>query len=57
VALIDQEYFEWDAVVSSNPSNEKFAFSFGGKAFFLVGMHPKSSRKARRFKYPAIAFN
>ncbi|WP_373516564.1 YqcI/YcgG family protein [Pricia sp.] len=25
--------------------------------FFLVGLHPKASRKARRFHVPAIAFN
>jgi hypothetical protein len=37
--------------------NTDFSYSFGGEAFFLVGLHPKSSRKARRFHVPAIAFN
>ena len=28
-----------------------------GKAFYIVGMHPESSRIARRSPYPSIAFN
>ena len=28
-----------------------------GKAFYMVGMHPNSSRKSRQAPYPAIAFN
>ena len=31
--------------------------SFGGEAFFVVGLHPKSSRPARRFEAPAMVFN
>ncbi|MCT8340983.1 YqcI/YcgG family protein [Flavobacteriaceae bacterium TK19130] len=47
----------WDASVSSNPDDSKFSFSIGGEAFFIVGMHPQSSRKARRTPFPVIVFN
>ncbi|MGB6151611.1 MAG: guanitoxin biosynthesis heme-dependent pre-guanitoxin N-hydroxylase GntA [Pricia sp.] len=53
----DAKYFDWPQKYSSDPSKEDFSFSFGGEGFFIVGLHPASSRKARRFKYPAIAFN
>ena len=46
-----------DARVSADPSNPHFSLSFGGEAFFAVGLHPKASRPARRFAYPAIVFN
>lgn len=54
---IDKQYFKWDEAVCKNPNSAEFSFSFGGKGFFLVGMHPNSSRRARKFKYSAIAFN
>ncbi len=47
----------WDTAVSSDPSNKDFSFSLGGKAFYIVGLHPNSSRLARQTPYPAIAFN
>lgn len=47
----------WDKDVSADPENEHFSFSLGGKAFYIVGMHPGSSRMARQSPYPAIAFN
>lgn len=47
----------WDPEVSSDTANGNFSFSLGGKAFYIVGMHPGSSRIARRSPYPAIAFN
>jgi len=48
---------EWDHAVSSDPENKDFSFSLGGKAFYMVGLHPNSSRMARQAPYPAIAFN
>jgi uncharacterized protein len=42
---------------SAEPADPHFALSFGGQAFFAVGLHPESSRKARRLPYPAIIFN
>lgn len=47
----------WDEAVSPDPENKNFSFSLGGKAFYIVGLHPNSSRKARQAPYPAIAFN
>ncbi|MGB3152687.1 MAG: guanitoxin biosynthesis heme-dependent pre-guanitoxin N-hydroxylase GntA [Maribacter sp.] len=54
---LDSEHFEWSEHISRDPAHERFSFSFGREGFFIVGMHPESSRKARRFRYPAIAFN
>jgi len=46
-----------DKSVSPDPDNPHFALSFGGEAFFVVGLHPKASRKARRFEAPTMIFN
>ncbi len=54
---LQKDYFDWDSAVSKEPENPDFSYSFGGEAFFLVGLHPKASRKARRFPVPAVAFN
>lgn len=47
----------WDKNVSPDPDSNNFSFSLGGRAFYMVGLHPNSSRKARQSPYPAIAFN
>lgn len=52
---IDNE--AWDPSVSKDPDDNNFSFSIAGKAFYMVGMHPNSSRKARQTPYPAMAFN
>lgn len=54
---LDAQHFAWDTNVSNNPADTNFAFSFAGSAFFVVGLHPKSSRISRRFSQPALAFN
>jgi FPC/CPF motif-containing protein YcgG len=59
-SLTDKD--EWhgqshDVRVSADPLNPHFSLSFGGEAFFVVGLHPRASRPARRFAYPAIVFN
>lgn len=46
-----------DARASADPSDRRFSLSFGGEAFFVVGLHPKASRPARRFIKPALVFN
>ena len=53
-AWLGQRYAE---TVSHDPEDPHFALSFGGKAFFAVGLHPHASRPARRFAHPAIVFN
>ena len=47
----------WVPSASSDPNDKNFGFSFGGVAFFVVGMHPRSARRARRFARPTLVFN
>jgi len=47
----------YDPRVSSNPDEPDFSLSFGGEAYFIVGLHPGASRPGRRFDTPAIVFN
>lgn len=54
---IDARRCDWDTSVSSDPSAPNFSLSFGGHAFYVVGLHPGSSRKARRFSIPALVLN
>jgi FPC/CPF motif-containing protein YcgG len=53
----DTAYFTWDSSVSANPNDPQFSFSFAGRAFYVIGMHPASSRTARTFSWPALVFN
>ena len=46
-----------DPRVANDPGDPHFAMSFGGEAFFVVGLHPRASRPARRFALPAMVFN
>ncbi len=47
----------WDPGVSSDPEDAHFSFSVHGHAFYIVGMHPGSTRRARRSPCPAMVFN
>lgn len=47
----------YDDRVSSDPDDPHFSLSFGGQAFFVVGMHPCASRPARRTPWPVLVFN
>jgi len=47
----------WDPAASADPDDARFAFSFAGHAFFIVGLHPRSSRRARCFRWPTLVFN
>ena len=47
----------YDERVQAHPDDPHFSLSFGGEAFFVVGLHPNASRKARRFEAPALVFN
>jgi FPC/CPF motif-containing protein YcgG len=54
---LDQKHHAWDPSVSSDPADPGFSFSFAGTAFFVVGLHPASSRLSRRFAWPTLVFN
>jgi FPC/CPF motif-containing protein YcgG len=47
----------WDGRVAQDPDSPHFSLSFAGEAFFVVGLHPRASRPARRFSSPALVFN
>lgn len=47
----------YDHRVSPDPEDPHFSLSFGGEAFFVVGLHPRASRPARRFPTPTLIFN
>ena len=47
----------WAADVSDDPGREDFSFSVGGRAYFVVGLHPGASRLARRAPMPCLVFN
>lgn len=53
----DRMHHPWDPAVSADPEDSNFAFSFAGRAFFVVGLHPAASRFARRFAWPTLVFN
>ena len=58
-ALHDQDCVRhgWDAQVSADPADGAFSFSFAGRAFFVLGLHPAASRWTRRFAWPTLVFN
>jgi FPC/CPF motif-containing protein YcgG len=47
----------WSPKVSADPNNPHFSMSVAGHPFFVVGMHPNSSRLARRSPYTMMVFN
>jgi FPC/CPF motif-containing protein YcgG len=57
ISDFDAASHSWDRRVSNDPSHADFSFSIKEEAFYIIGLHPGSNRKARRFKYPALVFN
>lgn len=55
--LHERDNLPWDNTVNDDTESPDFSFSFEGNAFYIIGLHPGSSRKARQFKYPAMVFN
>lgn len=47
----------WAENVASEPASTRFCMSIGGRAYFVVGLHPGASRAARRFRRAALVFN
>jgi uncharacterized protein len=57
ISNIDAKQYGWDSRVQSEASSPDFSFSIGEEAFYIIGLHANSSRKARQFNYPALVFN
>jgi FPC/CPF motif-containing protein YcgG len=55
--LHDADEEPWAPGVGSDPTDPHFAFSAGGTAYFIVGLHPSASRVARRAPLPTLVFN
>ncbi len=55
--ILDAEKFNFDKRVEADPSSANFSFSIKEEAFYIIGLHPASTRLARQFKYPALVFN
>jgi FPC/CPF motif-containing protein YcgG len=55
--LHDNDTVPWDENVSQDPDDSNFSFSIKGRAFYIVGMHPQSSRLARSAPYCTVVFN
>lgn len=47
----------WAPDVDRDPASPRFSMSLAGHPFFIIGLHPGSSRLARRFTAPALVFN
>ncbi|MDF7814744.1 guanitoxin biosynthesis heme-dependent pre-guanitoxin N-hydroxylase GntA [Hymenobacter sp. YC55] len=54
---LDAQRYGYDRRVVADPNSANFSFSLKEEAFFVIGLHPGSSRPARRFKYPTLVFN
>ncbi|HEX8329297.1 MAG TPA: guanitoxin biosynthesis heme-dependent pre-guanitoxin N-hydroxylase GntA [Hymenobacter sp.] len=57
LANLDARHYGHDKRVVPDPASPEFSFSLKEEAFFVVGLHPGSSRAARQFKYPTLVFN
>jgi len=59
-SLADKDHWlgqPYDQRVSAATDDPHFSLSFGGEAFFVVGLHPNASRPARRMPFPTLVFN
>lgn len=54
---IDRRDHSWDPSVSNDPMSPRFSMSLGGRAFYVIGLHPGASRPARRFRHAALVLN
>jgi len=54
---LDRRNFLWDPSVSPDPDSPDFSLSLGGRAFYIIGLHPGAHRRARRFPFAAMVFN
>lgn len=49
--------YKYDERVDEDPLSANFSLSLMEEAFFIIGLHPGSSRPARQFEHAAIVFN
>ena len=54
---LDALNYSYDQRVSDDPASPHFSFSLKEEAFFVIALHPASSRISRKFRYPALVFN
>ncbi len=57
LSSFEDKNHDWPTEEISNPENPGFCLSIDKKPFFVVGVHPNSSRDARKFFKPALIFN
>jgi FPC/CPF motif-containing protein YcgG len=57
IRKMDGLKYPYDSRVNDDPDSPDFSFSIMEEAFFVLAMHPQSSRPARRFSYPVLVFN
>lgn len=57
LSSLDRQNYKHDPRVDSDPNSPRYSFSIKEEAFFILGLHPGSSRLSRQFKYPALIFN
>jgi FPC/CPF motif-containing protein YcgG len=57
LAELDAKNYDYDKRVDDLPYSANFSYSLKEEAFFIIGLHPSSSRQARQFNYPALVFN
>jgi FPC/CPF motif-containing protein YcgG len=57
LADLDAKEYYYDKRVCADPSASNFSFSLKEEAFYIIGLHPSSSRKSRQFTYPTLVFN
>ncbi|SHI73338.1 hypothetical protein SAMN04488096_10429 [Mesonia phycicola] len=55
--LSNLDKHDWDNTVNADPNHKDFSYSLLGKSFYIVGMHPNSSRLARKSPSFALVFN
>ncbi len=55
--LVELDELPWNIEVERDQESSNFGMSVAGEAFFIVGLHPKSSRAARQAPYTAMVFN
>lgn len=57
ISGLDKKQYKHDPRVAKDPSSPRYSFSVKEEAFFIIGLHPASSRRSRQFKYPTLVFN